>query len=163
MPRYLSPRKAAKYKSLIEKIARILASNKSESFLLEGPRDALYDDLWTIRSTLFSTSTTRFRFKRQFNGVWVEIFPPFSHPETLSLESLGVWDGETVEAELARGAIGAKLILEKPPRIRFARSSLLSPTDIDKLASIAAANSYEFLLDEKFLTFTLIPSSESSV
>jgi hypothetical protein len=152
MPRYLSPRKAAKYREVIEKIARIVGSNKYDTFLVEGPRDSTYDDLWTIRSTLFSTHSFRFKFKKQFNGVWVEILPPFDTSNPII--NLDVWDGETVEQELSRGMIATKLILDKPKKIRFVRSSILTDKDLDKLALVATSASYTLLIDEKFLSFT---------
>lgn len=152
MPRYLSPRKAAKYKEVIEKIARIVGSNKYDTFLVEGPRDSTYDDLWTIRSTLFSTHSFRFKFKKQFNGVWVEILPPFDTSNPII--NLDVWDGETVEQELSRGMIATKLILDKPKKIRFVRSAILTDKDLDKLSLVATSSSYTLLIDEKFLSFT---------
>lgn len=152
MPRYLSPRKAAKYKEVIEKIARIVGSNKYDTFLVEGPRDSTYDDLWTIRSILFSTHSFRFKFKKQFNGVWVEILPPFDTSNPII--NLDVWDGETVEQELSRGMIATKLILDKPKKIRFVRSAILTDKDLDKLSLVATSSSYTLLIDEKFLSFT---------
>lgn len=154
MPRYLSARKAAKYKETIEKIARILAKDKYESFLLEGPRDALYDDLWTIRSHIFAASTHRFKFKKQFNGVWVEIIPDFS-PSSNPLQDIDIFDGETVEQKLTRGAIGSKILLDKPKKIRFINSELLSDTDITKLTNLATANNYHVEVTSSFLIFTL--------
>jgi hypothetical protein len=158
MPRYLSQRKAAKYKEVIEKIARILGSSRYDNFLVEGPRDATYDDLWTIRSTLFPTHTFRFKFKKQFNGVWVEIVPPFSTSSTDNL-SLDLWDGETIEQEFSRGMIATKLILDKPVKIRFVRSAQITDKDLDKLSLLSTSNNYEFIVDEKFLSFTLIPNT----
>lgn len=155
MPRYLSSRKAAKYKLLIEKIARILASNKIESFIVEGPRDSTYDDLWTIRSTLFSNHSSRFKFKKQFNGVWVEIIPPFDSSID-PLSTLDLWDGETVEQEFSRGMIATKLIMDKPSKIRFVRSSSITDTDLGKLHNLAEGSSYEMIVDDKFISFTIL-------
>jgi len=154
MPRYLSARKAAKYKETIEKIARILAKDKYETFLIEGPRDALYDDLWTIRSHIFSAATHRFKFKKQFNGVWVEIIPDFSPSSTNPLQDIDIFDGETVEQKLTRGAIGSKVLLDKPKKIRFLNSELLTETDISKLSNLASANNYLFEVTPAFLIFT---------
>lgn len=159
MPRYLSPRKAAKHKETIEKFARILAASKYESFILDGPPASLYDDLWTIRAILFPSHTHRFRFKKQFNGVWVEISPPFNTSNTV--DSIDMWDGETVEQELTRGMIATKLIMDKPSKIRFSMSPL-SEKDVDKLTVLATNNSYATLATDKWLSFTHIPPVETN-
>lgn len=164
MPRYLSPRKAAKYKELIEKLARILNSNKYNSFLIEGPREALYDDLWTIRSTLFSPHSSRFRFKKQFNGVWIEVLAPFS--TDIPIPTIDTWDGDTIEAELTRGGIASKLILDKPSKVRFALTQSISEVDLEKLAKVAVANEYHMLVNDGWISFTKIlttPQEESTV
>lgn len=151
MPRYLSPRKTAKYKELIEKIAKLLVSNTNTTFLVEGSPSALYDDLWTIRTNMFKEFSSRLRFKKQFNGVAVEVSPTFSFDGGLDL-----WDGESVDGELTRGAIGSRIILDKPNKIRFNRSSLLSESDIEKLAKLATGNDYTLLVSEKWLSFTKV-------
>jgi hypothetical protein len=84
--------------------------------------------------------------------VWVEILPPFDTSNPII--NLDVWDGETVEQELSRGMIATKLILDKPKKIRFVRSSILTDKDLDKLALVATSASYTLLIDEKFLSFT---------
>jgi hypothetical protein len=152
MPRYLSPRKAAKYKDLIEKLARIISHNKYETFVVESATpNSLYDDLWTIRSHLFSPHSYRFKFKKQFNGVWVEVLPPFNSADVAS--TIDLFDGETVETSLARGAIGSKILLDKPEKIRFYKD-LLSPTDVEKLTTLGNLNNYSVETDEKYIIFT---------
>jgi hypothetical protein len=151
MPRYLSPRKAAKYKDVIAKITKAIQSGKYESFVIEGPPSALYDDLWTIRSQMFKEATARFKYKKQFSGVWIEILPEFNSSDPIE----EVFDGISIEDPVNRGAMAAKLIAEKPKKVRFNKSHL-TELDIEKLAKLSNDIQYTVLVNDTYITFTAI-------
>ena len=147
MPRYLSPRKAHKYQEVIKKMAEILRSNKFSSYIIEGSPSALYDDLWTIRSTLFKQSSQRFKFKKQYNGVWVEILPTFGEDEYID-----VYDGVDITETLTKNSIASYIIMHKPRKVRFGISHL-DDSDVEKLHQLAITLSYATHINPPHILF----------
>lgn len=128
-------------------MAEILRSNKFHSYIIEGSPSSLYDDLWTIRSTLFQQSSQRFKFKKQYNGVWVEILPEFG-----MVEDVDVYDGLDISENLTKNSIASYVIMNKPRKVRF-KISHLDAVDVEKLNQLAILYNYSSLINPPYIFF----------
>lgn len=136
----------------MEKLTTLLDQNKFASFAVEGNPKSVYEDLWTLRVSLFKDYSKRIRFNKQEYGVEVQVSGTSVEPKDIKFAPT-IYEGETIHEQLNRAEIASHMIALSPPNIRFNRSAL-TPVDIEKLGLFARAKKYEFVVNTDTIQFT---------
>lgn len=154
--RYLSTRKENQHKSLILQIKDLLQSNMPDVLFISGIPNSLYEDLWNIRTKHFKHASNRLRFKKQYNGVLIEI-----SPQILEQMSMDLWDGISYSQLHTRQEIAFK-VMESPCKVRFYSDLSMTQEDIDKLKKLATSLHLTVKQEEDYICFYPLDNPEKS-
>ena len=137
-------------------IKDLLQSNLPDVIFVSGIPNSLYEDLWNIRTKHFKHASNRLRFKKQYNGVLVEI-----SPQILEQMSVDLWDGISYEQMYTRQEIASRL-METAGKVRFYFDLTMPAEDIDKLKKLATSLHLEAKLEEAYICFYPVSNTEKS-
>lgn len=152
--RYLSRRKENQHKPVIDELIKHLQSNQHKQVFIEGDSSTLYEDFWNIRTKYFKFVSNRLRFKKQHNGLIIEVFQQLTSQTSFITD---MWDGMSFDVIYNRGEIASRLLEINPSKARFLTDPSLTVDDILKLKKLAISLHYTMKREDSFLCF--IPDS----